>query len=84
MHLNLCLYFIWIDDLDVDMKILFISDVYSWEKSFEVLENESPDYVLLGGDLISDGATEFKSLLPFNYQEYRVKIGPRNNNKGTF
>jgi Icc-related predicted phosphoesterase len=56
------------------MKILFISDVYSWEKSFEVLENESPDYVLLGGDLISDGATEFKSLLPFNYQEYRVKI----------
>jgi Icc-related predicted phosphoesterase len=56
------------------VKILFISDVYSWEKSFEVLEKESPDVVLLGGDLVSDGATEFKSLVPFNYQEYRVKV----------
>ena len=73
VHLNLYYCILFLPDFDVDMKILFISDVYSWEKSFDVLEKESPDYVFLGGDLISDGATEFKSLIPFNYQEYRVK-----------
>ena len=41
------------------MKFLILSDVHSWDRFKEIFEKVKPDYLLLAGDLTSDGGARF-------------------------
>lgn len=41
------------------LKFLILSDVHSWDRFKEIFEKVKPDYLLLAGDLTSDGGARF-------------------------